>query len=563
MKNFFTALTILLCFKVNAQKFEWAKDLSSNIYTSINAMTTDPGGNIYITGSFAGTADFDPGPGTATLTSAGSDDIFVAKLDASGNLIWVKSAGGTVGDWGLAVQVDAGGNVYVAGGFMGTADFDPGPATVTLQSAGTQSYDTNGFIWILNQSGVFIQVSHISATGSTEIKNMIIRNTDMYVAGIFKGTADFDPSITSYTLGAVNSQGFVGRYTLAGNVSWVRSIDCFSWVNSLTLDNSNNVLSTGMFNGTADFDPSTTTQNLSSTTPDAFIWKLNSNGDYVWAKQVGGSSSDHGKGIAVSNSGNVYVTGSFNNTVDFDPGSGTFTLAATPGTTLTPVQTDAFIVNLAADGSFLWAKKAGSDANDLGISTAIDQSGDVYLGGTFQNTVDLNPGGTGGVLNGKSGSNNSFIAKLDAQGNFMWAGHITPNENTLYCLYASTSSDIFACGFYVSSCDLDPTAGVSTFTATGTGEAYLVKLSEMILSINKFNHSQTNVFPVPATNLLSIENAPLGSFRIIDLLGREVISGELSNGAIQKINISALSKGIYCLEINSGTSVEARKIVVE
>ena len=91
-----------------------------------NSIAVDASGKVYITGIFQGTADFDPGPGVFKLTSAGNNDIFVNKLDASGNFVWAKSMGGPAYDHGNSLTVDAAGNVWSTGSFEGTVDFDPG-----------------------------------------------------------------------------------------------------------------------------------------------------------------------------------------------------------------------------------------------------------------------------------------------------------------------------------------------------------------------------------------------------------------------------------------------------
>ncbi|MBL0096296.1 MAG: hypothetical protein IPP46_07150 [Bacteroidetes bacterium] len=116
-------------------------------------MTSDGSGNIYVTGRFDGTCDFDPGAGTVNKTSAGSSDIYIAKYSSAGNLIWAISTGGTGLDRGYCLDVDATGNIYLAGTFAGTVDLDPGPGTSTHISAGgtdmfVAKYDSSGnFVW--------------------------------------------------------------------------------------------------------------------------------------------------------------------------------------------------------------------------------------------------------------------------------------------------------------------------------------------------------------------------------------------------------------------------------
>ena len=102
--------------------FGWAKNMGGTNLDSGYAMAIDGGGNVYTTGIFSGTADFDPGAGIHNLTSVGSYDIFISKLDVNGNFVWAKSMGGTGYDLGGAIAVDVSGNLYITGSFSGTAD---------------------------------------------------------------------------------------------------------------------------------------------------------------------------------------------------------------------------------------------------------------------------------------------------------------------------------------------------------------------------------------------------------------------------------------------------------
>ncbi|MFC2111335.1 SBBP repeat-containing protein [Bacteroidota bacterium] len=148
MSNFKTTKAIFISILVLAlpqisfaqnPSFEWAKQMGGTGNDAGESITTDNNGNIYTTGSFYGTVDFDPGSGTTNLTSAGSGDIFIQKLDASGNLLWIKQMGGITFDIGYSITTDNSGNIYSTGNFEGTADFDPGSGIANLTSVG--NYD--------------------------------------------------------------------------------------------------------------------------------------------------------------------------------------------------------------------------------------------------------------------------------------------------------------------------------------------------------------------------------------------------------------------------------------
>jgi Ca2+-binding RTX toxin-like protein len=147
-------------------------------------------GNVHTTGRFAAAVDFDPGGGTANLTSAGSFDVFVSKLDSSGDYVWARHWGGTDADYGLGIAVDGSGNVHTIGEFQGTVDFDPGAGTASLASSG--SWDV--FVSKLDSSGDYGWARH---WGSTDGDNGYGIGLDGFggvlTAGRFQGTVDFDP----------------------------------------------------------------------------------------------------------------------------------------------------------------------------------------------------------------------------------------------------------------------------------------------------------------------------------------------------------------------------------
>ena len=330
---------IFICKLDPSGNFIWAKQMVGTEVSNGFSLAVDASGKIYMTGYFKGTVDFDPGPGNYSLTSAGVQDIYISKLDSSGNFIWTRQMGGAALDEGLSVVLDGHGNLYAAGIFSATADFDPALTTYNLTSAG----GTDVFIIKLDTSGNFIwakQVGGVSIYGDVCRAIATDANRNVYITGSFDGLADFDPGPGTYNLTSTdNSNTFVSKLDASGNFIWTKQLGGYGGT-AITLDAGNNVYATGAFPGTADFDPGPGVYNLSSFgSADIFLSKLNSKGNFIWAKQMGGSTEAVGRCLALDVNGNICVSGAFSGTADFDPGPGTFNLTSSGSD-------DAFVIKL-------------------------------------------------------------------------------------------------------------------------------------------------------------------------------------------------------------------------
>ena len=306
-------------------------------------------GFVYVTGSFSNTVDFDPGPGTVSLTSAGLRDIFVAKYTDAGALVWAKRMGDSGSDAGNAIVVDGSGNVYLTGSFAGTVDFDPGPGTVSLTSAGLRDI----FVSKLDPDGNLAWAKHMGGNNNDFGYGIAVDAAgNVYTTGTFgSGTADFDPGPAIFNLPFAGGSHdiFVSKLDNSGNFVWAKGVGGIfeDGGKSIALDGSGNVYVTGSFRDTVDFDPGPGIANLTSVGgSDIFVTKMTSSGSFVWAKQLGGVANDFGFGIAVDAAGNVYTTGSFVDTVDFDPGPGIANLTSVD-------YDDIFVSKLDNNGGFL------------------------------------------------------------------------------------------------------------------------------------------------------------------------------------------------------------------
>ena len=455
-----------------AQNYAWAKSIGGNDSELSNAITVDGSGNIYITGFFTGTVDFDPNASTVNLTATGNRDIFVVKLDASGNLLWAKNMGGAGRDESTTIAVDGSGNVYTTGFFEGTADFDPNAGTANLTSAGAGDI----FISKLDASGNFVWVKSIGDVGSDSGGTIAVDGSgNVYLMGSFTGTVDFDPNAGTVNLTPIGTDDiFICKFTASGNLTWAKNIGGTGsdFALDLAVDGSGNVYTTGGFQNTVDFDPNAGTANLTSSGSwDVFVSKLDASGNYVWAKKMGGASYDDGRSIAVDGSGNVYITGYFQATADFDPNAGSANLTSAGGF-------DIFVSKLDASGNYLWAKGMGSTANDYTYRLALDGSGNVYTVGNFSGTVDFDPGAGTASLS-SAGGFDIFVSKLDASGNYVWAKSMgsTANDSGL-AVAVYGSGTVYTTGYFNGTVDFDPNNCITNLSAVVFSDIFVSKLSE-------------------------------------------------------------------------------------
>ena len=382
---------------------------------------------------------------------------------------FVAHMGGTFQDIGQSVAVDASGNVYTTGSFLGTVDFDPGAGTYNLTGNGI-------FVSKLDTSGNLIWVRQMGAGSSSGGNALTVDESgNVYTTGTFSGTSDFDPGAGTYNLTSVGpSDIFVSKLDSSGNFAWARQLSGSTGgetSESVALDNSGNVYTTGSFEGTADFDPSAGTYNLTSAgLYDIFVSKLDSSGNFVWARRIGDLGQDQAQSVAVDDSGNVHTIGHFQGTVDFDPGAGTYNLTIVGG------YSDFFVSKLDTSGNFAWARRIGSTGTEYGDSVALDNSGNVYTTGSFQETADFDPGvGTYNLTS--TGSDDIFVSKLNSSGNFVWARRMGGTlEDNGHSIVVDGSENVYTTGRFEGTADFDPGVGSYDLTCDIIETVFVSKL---------------------------------------------------------------------------------------
>lgn len=480
----------------NAQvhEFGWAKRMGAG---GVNqdygySIASDNAGNVYTTGSFSATTDFDPGPGTFTLTNAGSNDIFIQKLDKLGNFVWAKNIPGTFDESGIAIDIGTNGNVFISGQFTGPTDFDPGAGVTTLSNSG--AYDI--FVLCLDPSGNFVWAKSFGGSSSEYVTNMTLNSlNDVLITGYFSGTTDFDPSAGTNNITSNGGDDFfISKLDVSGNYQWTKRIGgAFDeYIYDISCNTSNQIVVSGKFTGTLDFDPNATTANMTATNmDDAFVLQLDNNGTYVWSAKLGGNGVETAYGITTDNANNVYVTGYLNASMDADPGAGVYNLATTGAN-------DIFVEKLNSSGGFSWAFVLGATNNDNGRDIAVGANGNVYTCGYYRSSFDFDPG-PGTTTATSNGLGDIFIHAVDNNGNFLWVKPVGGSgEDYIKSVHITNANSILATGWFVGTIDFNPGSEVYNLTSAGSNDAFVQKFC--LPSSSNINVSACYTYSSPSNN---------------------------------------------------------------
>ena len=470
-KTLLTLALIGICNITFGQAFDWVKQLGGTSFDAGRSVVVDKNNNVITTGYFAGISDFDPGPNVFNL-NGGSGSTFISKLDSNGNFIWAKVFRAvTVANEGHSITADTNNNIYVTGNFEGTTDFNPGSGVFNITST---PGGTDVYVCKLNANGNFVWAK--SFTGIADDRGEAIHvdnNGNVYSTGQFGGTADFNPGSGTYNLTANgNLNIFISKLDNNGNFLWARRFGSVGADNNgvgIKTDVTGNVYTTGFFEGVVDFDPGSSVFNLSSNgLTDIFVIKLNSLGNLIWAKNMGGTSQDRSFDLDLDDNNNVYTAGFFFGTSNFDPNSSTANLTSAGSY-------DCFISKLDNNGNYKWVKQISGPSLIYLFSLTTDDEGSVYAGGAFNGTVDFNPGA--GISNGTSnGGPDGYNLKLDSNGSYIWSNQFgNPIQDAVFSIAVDNNKDVYSVGQFMDSVDFDPSSSVFYLQSYGSLDAFVLK----------------------------------------------------------------------------------------
>jgi hypothetical protein len=359
---------------------------------------------------------------------------------------------------------------------------------------------------------------------------------------------------------------FVLKLNPSGNFVWAKAMyGPYSGVQSesISIDRFGNVLTTGSFHDTVDFDPGVGSFTLvpfgSFGDWDAFISKLDSSGNFVWAKQFGGESNQIGFSIITDDFSNVYTTGVFDATTDFDPGPSTFYMTPTTGRNI-------FISKLDAAGNFVWAKQISGYG--YGNAITLDAENNVYTTGFFQGYTDFDPGSGTFIVNEPLTPPDTYVSKLDNNGNVVWVRIFVgaaPSSNSGGGIAVDAFNNIYTTGSFQGTSDFDPSINTFNLTSSSESNAYIHKMCQGCTAGISEDDLPNNIslFPNPTSgqiNLTTNDQNEIISFKIINSTGQIIDETQLFSNKII-LDISTEADGIYFLEVTTSDGNYRTKIL--
>ena len=450
----------------NSYQFEVAQNIGGGSFDNGYGIATDNHGNVWTTGGFGGSIDID-GDGINDLTSNGGSDSYVAKFDSDGNFLFAQNIGGSSTDFGNGIATDNDGNVWTTGGFGGSIDID---------GDGTNDLTSNGFIdsYVakFDSDGNFLFAQNIGGS-SVDNGNGIVTDNDgnVWTTGDFAGSIDIDGDSTNDLTSNGSADSYIAKFDSDGNFLFAQNIGggSFEEGNDIATDNNGNVWTTGSFDGSIDIDGDGTNDLTSNGSADSYIAKFDSEGNFLFAQNIGGGDFDFGNGIATDNDGNVWTTGEFQNSIDID-GDGEDDLTSNGFI-------DSYVAKFDSDGNFLFAQNIGGGSSDYGNSIATDNDGNVWTTGGFERSIDIDGDGTNDLTN--NGSDDSYVAKFDSEGNFLFAQNIGGGRfDEGYGIATDNDGNVWTTGSFRDNIDINGD-GTNDLTSNGFIDSYIVKFSSV------------------------------------------------------------------------------------
>lgn len=509
-----------------AQSFEWASMSGGEGTDQAYAITTDSQGNSYVTGWFSESAHF----GDIILTSEGGKDVFLAKYNDSGEILWAKSAGGIASNTAAGITLDWDDFPIITGWFAESIHF----GDIVLESQG--SYDM--FVARYNNEGDVIWAKGAGGEGD-DYGNRLTTNFehDVLVAGSFRYTANFGEEESIVSEG--DRDIFIANYSNTGSFQWVkkaggegedRAYDIISSTDGSTYF-------TGVFNGKAFFGNHDI---MSGAFLSTYIAKMDAAGNFIWVRKGSGGANDYarGYGIGIDSEGYVYGNGSFSGKLTF----GEQTVEATGG----QYDFDAYILKYTHDGSLIWLKKSGGYGMDQGIDMFTDAEGNSFVTGFFSTRAEF-----GDLVLESEGKSDVFIVQYNWAGEVQWA----KRAGGIYLDYAygisygnPENQSLYICGNFQEEATFDDHAVIGW----GLEDMFVTKLNYGSDFISEKGNETISIIPNPSNGTFELNidiPSPSITIKIFSVDGKLVSEKHFSKVHNSITLKTGLASGVYNLYI--------------
>lgn len=414
----------------------WAKTIGGPNDDESRSVVVDEDDNVWITGTFTSTVDFDPGAGVTNLSSQGARDIFLAKYSSAGNLQWAGAIGGASDDVANKMAVNPlTGDIWICGGFESTADFDPSATDFLLTSNGGKDI----FYARYNTSGALIGARRLQGGSNDQATGIAFdKSGNMLLCGVFVGNINFNPTGTAYNLTSNNSSndGFLAKYDQTATLVWAKAIGGKTqndYAINVEVDTNSNIMVCGYYSDSCSFNQGVgLASKVAIGVVDAYVSLYTPSGGFHGIVTYG-SPNEYAvaRDIAVDVDGYVYVTGYSSG--DFDPDNDGNT-----NNTINVTGKNAYLSKYDVYGNFIWAQNISYGAGSAtGFCTHYSLQGGIYVGGELNGTGDFDPS----VLNrGLTSYPNSFDAFFAKYFNCLIPGQVFYETDTICQVETATIS---------------------------------------------------------------------------------------------------------------------------
>lgn len=461
-----TFLTYLAKYDANFN-LVWTNTFNASTSLTAAKVAVDANGNIAFGGKYMGTLDLDPGPGVASISNTYTD-VFWAKYDANGNLLWHKTATNTgTSDTFGDLEFDSDGNLIVAAKYQNAVTID---GTAYFNA----SYENFGCVTKFDPDGTLIWNKGIgnsnSSTYITFPSIAIDSDNNIILTGTFEGQQNFETGTIFLSNSSIaNGSFYLAKLGSNGTFVWAKGLNVpTSEGHSLSIGSDGNLYVSGLITGAADMDFSTGTAILTpspSTAENYFLASYTTDGNYNWANAV----ATTGDGVVTTDpESRPWLIGTFSATTDFDPGPGTTSISVPTSTS--------FLTRWSTNGSFLYASafRGTGTSGEYVYGSSITDNDKLVIAGVFKGDIDLDHT-LGSYAITSTSDSATFIAQYDLNGAIEWASVLT-GKISVRAIETDASGNIYMTGSVIGTVDFDPSSALG-FASGSTSDFFIAKYS--------------------------------------------------------------------------------------